>query len=147
MFNSFTLCWFNFCPSIFPPVRFIGRVLNKILSDKVEKAILIVPLWKTQSWFPLLISSLISIPARLPRHKDLLVMPHTGENHPLIKKMSLIACIVSGNISKIKDFRNMNLMSSTLHSDISQLNNISIVGENGFIGAVNGKLIPITHLK
>uniref|UniRef100_A0A8W8NI59 Tyr recombinase domain-containing protein n=1 Tax=Magallana gigas TaxID=29159 RepID=A0A8W8NI59_MAGGI len=39
--------------------------------------------------------------------------------------MSLIACIVSGHISKIKDFRNMNLMSSTLHSDIPQLNNIT----------------------
>lgn len=62
--HAFTLRWFQFCPYIFPPFRLIGRVLNKILSDKVEKAILIVPLWKTQSWFPLLISSLISIPAR-----------------------------------------------------------------------------------
>lgn len=41
-----------------------GRVLNEILVDKVKnfKTILIVPLGKPQSWFRLLISSLI-VPA------------------------------------------------------------------------------------
>lgn len=29
--NAFTLCWFQFCPYIFPHFRLIGRVLNKIL--------------------------------------------------------------------------------------------------------------------
>jgi hypothetical protein len=34
----------------------------KIMSDKVEKAILIVPFWPAQNWFSLLNSNLISLP-------------------------------------------------------------------------------------
>ncbi|XP_062570072.1 uncharacterized protein LOC134232143 [Saccostrea cucullata] len=81
--DAFSLNWTNLKPYIFPPFRLIGKIINKIISDKVEEAIVIIPLWRTQSWFPMLISSLISVPARLPRHKDLLIMPHTGEFHPM----------------------------------------------------------------
>jgi hypothetical protein len=42
----------------------------KIMSDKVEKAILIVPFWPAQNWFSFLNSNLISLPVRLPRHTD-----------------------------------------------------------------------------
>lgn len=64
---------------VVPPFNLIGTTVQKILYDKVEKAILIVPFWPTQSWFSLLMSVLISSPARLPRHTDILSMPHTGD--------------------------------------------------------------------
>ncbi|CAC5401723.1 unnamed protein product [Mytilus coruscus] len=41
--DAFTLSWTNFEPYIFPPFSLIGRVLNKISADKVQRAILIVP--------------------------------------------------------------------------------------------------------
>ena len=37
----------------FPPFSMIWPVLNKIISDKVEKALLILPKWPTQAWYPL----------------------------------------------------------------------------------------------
>ena len=94
--GAFTISWSEFKPYIFPPFSLIGKVMLKIMSDKVEKAILIVPFWPAQNWFSLLNSNLISLPVRLPRHTDLLIMPHSGEVHPLRKKLNLIVCVVSG---------------------------------------------------
>ena len=71
--DAFSFSWHNYRPYIFPPFSLVGKVINKIIEDKVEKAILVFPLWKSQSWFPLLLDN--SFPVRLPRHKDLLVLP------------------------------------------------------------------------
>ena len=76
-FNAFTLNWSNLSRYIFPPFNLISRVMNKILQDKVQRAILVFPFWKAQSWFPLVLDNICSFPNRLPRHKDLLVMHHT----------------------------------------------------------------------
>ena len=86
------LNWSMLKPYIFPPFALIGRILQK---TQVDQAILIVPFWHTQHWFPLLIEDLCSYPIRIPRHRDLLTLTHSGEKHPLIH-LSLIACVVSG---------------------------------------------------
>ncbi|CAC5395636.1 unnamed protein product [Mytilus coruscus] len=104
--DAFTFSWSNFRPYIFPPFTLLGKMLMKIISDKVEKAILIIPFWPAQGWFSLLIPILISLPVRLPQHKDLVMMTHTGECHPLRKRLNLTVCIVSGNRLLIKDFQN-----------------------------------------
>ena len=74
--DAFSFSWQNYKPYIFAPFNFIGRVVNKIVTDKVDKALLIVPLWRSQSWFPLLLSNMIPFPVRLPHHRDLLTLPH-----------------------------------------------------------------------
>lgn len=79
--DAFSLSWSSFQPHLFPPFILIGKVLNKLIQDKVQRAISIIPLWRSQFWFPLVIDLLISIPVRLPRHKDLLVLPHSGTPH------------------------------------------------------------------
>jgi hypothetical protein len=130
--DTFTFSWSDMKPYIFPPFSLIGKVIDKILSDKVIdkilsdkvidkilsdkvidkilsdtviKAIIIVSFWPTQSWFPLLISALVSLPARIPRHTDLLKMPHTGELHPMKRRLNLVARVISGDICAVKDFR------------------------------------------
>jgi hypothetical protein len=47
--DTFTISWSEFKPYIFPPFSLIGKVMLKIMSDKVEKAILIVPFWPAQN--------------------------------------------------------------------------------------------------
>ena len=70
-YNAFSLSWHEFLPYIFAPFSLIANVINKILADEVEKALLIIPYRKSQPWFPLIVSNLISYPIRLPRHSDL----------------------------------------------------------------------------
>ena len=134
-------------PYIFPPFSLIPRILSKIKSDTVEKAIIIVPFWPTQSWFSLLISAIISLPLRLPRHKDLIVMPTTGEINPLLRKTDFIAAVFSGNLSLIEDFLKTLVIALPPAGEKGPTSSTICVGESGFFGVVDIMPIPFIHLK
>jgi len=108
------------------PFCLIAKVLNKIKEDNVKEAILVVPFWPTQTWFSTLISMLIFLPVRLPRHKDLLTLPHTGEMHRKINRLLQ------------KEFQYQIPSSLPYPGENQQMNNINYVGKNGFFGATNG---------
>ena len=139
----FSISWSNLNPYIFPPFRLISRILNKILDNKEDRAILIVPLWPTQNWFPLLISALISIPDRLPGHKDLLITQHSGEMHLLLNKLTLVACVVSGKDWKIKDFQKKQPEVLYHTGDHQQISSMNCAGKNLIFGRINKKDNPI----
>ena len=40
------MSWGNYIPYIFLPFSLVGKVINKIVDDQVEKAILIFPVYK-----------------------------------------------------------------------------------------------------
>ena len=145
--DAFTLSWSDFTPYIFPPFSLIGKIIDKVLHDKVAKAIIIVPFWPTQNWFSLLLSVLISLPARLPRHGDLLTLPHTGDLHPLRRKLNLIACTISGKDSCQKEFQEMLPQLLSPRGDSQQSSNMNSIGPNGYFGVVNKTVIPFTRLK
>uniref|UniRef100_A0A8W8JE50 Uncharacterized protein n=1 Tax=Magallana gigas TaxID=29159 RepID=A0A8W8JE50_MAGGI len=67
---------------------------------------------------------------KIPRHKDLLVMPHSGELHPL-RKITLTACLVSGDPSMTKDWQDSIVTSSLLPYVRPQTNNTNVAGKNG----------------
>ena len=51
--NAFSFNWNNNYFYMFPPFSLVGRVLAKINRDKTE-AVIVVPDWSTQYWYPLL---------------------------------------------------------------------------------------------
>ena len=53
--DAFSILWSDFKPYIFSLFSLIDRVLEKIQQDQVRKAILVVPMWATQHWFPTLL--------------------------------------------------------------------------------------------
>ena len=63
--NAFSMSWYGYKPYIFPPFSLIGKVINKVVEDQVEKAILIFPAWKSQTSFPRIIDIICSFPVRL----------------------------------------------------------------------------------
>ena len=69
--------------------------LQKIETDRA-KEVIIVPLWRTQPWFTVLLHPLVEEPRLLPQSNKLLVQPHSDVLHPLRNQMRLIACKVSG---------------------------------------------------
>jgi len=83
---------------MFPPFSLVGKVINKIVSDEVPMAILVFPYWPSSYWFPLVLDCLCSLPIRMPRHKNLQVLPHNGKSHPLGKRLQMVAAIISGQI-------------------------------------------------
>ena len=84
--NASSLTWNKnyFCK--FPPFSLAGQVLAKIHRDKTH-AVIVVPDWSTQYWYPQLIQMTNQDPLYFrpsPRNSTL---PH----HPLYKKLQLIA--------------------------------------------------------
>lgn len=144
--DAFSVSWRNLEPYIFPPFNLIAKILAKIMSDEVQRAIIVVPLWPTQSWFPVLMSCLVYSPARLPRHRDLVTRPHTGECHPL-KKMNMIACFISGVPSRNEEFQLSRPLLLHQVGDRPLTNNTSYAGNDGFVGVINGRQISCTRLK
>ena len=105
--DAFTLNWrdfdFIYC---FPPFSIIRRVLAKIRNDKLETALIVVPYWTTQSWFPTLTGMMCAIPRIITATKQHLILPgHPEVQHPLCPKLRLMITTISGNISKVEDFQ------------------------------------------
>ena len=58
-----------------------------------------------QSWYPKLLHMLVDVPRVLPSKRTALQMPGMKQEvHPLIKKMVLIVCRLSGNPMRHRDF-------------------------------------------
>lgn len=90
----------------------ITRVLQKIMEDQAE-AILVIPVWHTQSWWPKLITLVKEPGYLLPSPQTILQLPHKPEyRHPL-KKMRMAVFNISGKPYTNKVSRN-NLLKSLL---------------------------------
>lgn len=94
--DAFTSDWSQYkLIYCFPPFSLVGKVLQKIQSSKVM-AILIVPNWKTQFWYPRMLQMLLDNPIQIPNSKKTLTLPHNVEEvHPLYPKLKLLGCLVS----------------------------------------------------
>ena len=87
----------------FPPFSLIGKVLQKIQQHQVT-AILVVPLWKTQFWYPLLVKLMVDTPIKIQNNKETLTLPYnTKRVHPLYPKLQLLGCLVSGKALQLKE--------------------------------------------
>ena len=80
----------------FPPFSLVNRVLQKIVQDQAE-AVMVVPRWTTQSWFPRLRQLLIRPPIQLPTRAGALRLAHDPlQPHPLAGQLILWVCRLSG---------------------------------------------------
>lgn len=145
--DAFSLSWTGMCPYIFPPFNIIGKVVNKIVSDQVEKAIVVLPFWKSQTWFPLVLANLADFPVRLPRHRDLMVLPHNGAEHPLKRSITMIGAVISGVRSQTRAFQSRLQTLSLNHGGPVLENSTTWHGGSGVFGVHQGKLIPLLPLK
>ncbi|XP_045192903.1 uncharacterized protein LOC123549126 [Mercenaria mercenaria] len=88
-----------------------------------------------------------NILCRLPRHRDLLMMSHSGEVHPLGKKLKIITAIVSGKHSKVEAFQQMLQSSSFNLGQQGPVSSTDMHGKNGICGMISGLVIPFIPLK
>ena len=107
--DAFTFPWDFSLIYCFPPFSIVWRTVEKILRDKVE-AVLIVPLWPTQSWYPCLMKMITDYPLVFSANQ-LLLQNKPQEKHPLHYKLKLAALRLSGdplqNIEFVKRVRTL----------------------------------------
>ena len=121
--DAFTIIWKSLYFYAFPPFRQIHRCLQKILEEQVPQGIMILPLWPPQVWWPQLLKMLIAIPFVLPKQEDLLSLSHSPHTlHPLRRKFTMLACLLSGNPSRIEEFQRRLLSSSWPPGETEQRN-------------------------
>ena len=101
--DAFSIDWNKFdLIYCFPPFSLIGKVLQKLQSHQTT-AIIIVPQWKTQFWYPMLLKMLLEEPVAIQMSKRTLTLPHDPEKvHPLFPKLQLLGCLVSGQSFKTR---------------------------------------------
>ena len=145
-YDAFSFSWAEFAPYIFPPFALVARCLNKIIEDRVSRVLIVIPHWVSQPWFPMLLSMLVSFPIRIPRHKDILVLPHNGQMHPL-RRLSLVALVVSGIPSETEEFQTRLLIPSAHLGGRVQRNSTVWHGRSGVFGVLNGNIIPFVRLR
>ena len=131
----------------FPPFCLIGRCLAKIQREEVPEILLIAPIWPSQPWYPLLIRMITEIPVILPTFNSLLLNP-LQEPHPLVLQghLQLAAWSVSGLLSRQQDFQMRLSKYSVHHGDQIQSLHTLVHGENGVLGAMEGRPIPCLRM-
>lgn len=94
--DAFTVDWAKYqLIYCFPPFSLIGKVLQHIQMSKVM-AILVVPHWETQFWYPRLLQMMQDQPITISNHSQTLTLPYSPkEVLPLYPKLKLIGCLVS----------------------------------------------------
>jgi len=102
--NALSMNWENLRFYAFPPFCIIGKCIQKIIFDRAE-GIIVAPYWPTQCWFSQLTHHIIETPLMFKPSKTLLINQISNEPHPLHKKLRLISCRISYDITKIKAFQ------------------------------------------
>jgi hypothetical protein len=145
-YDAFSISWHGLLPYAFPPFNMLSKVVNKIVEDKVEKIIVVLPFWKSQSWFPLVLANIADFPVRLPRHRDLLVLPSNGQRHPLAKKIKMVGVVLSGDPLLVEAFHQKLRMLSYNRGEMELVSNMQWHGQDGIFGVYKSLKIPFMRL-
>jgi len=93
--DAFTLRWNKSKFYIFPPFALILKTLKKLESDGAF-ALVIVPFWPVQPWFPLYVKLCKGNFIKIPPSSSLLTF--CDRSHPLWKTLTLAAGVLSSNL-------------------------------------------------
>ena len=138
--EAFSFKWGPYCFYAFSPFSLIALCLKKIEED-LSSGVLLVPLWATLPWFPVLLRALMDHPRILPNSRN---QHHSEVSHPVGKKLKLLACLVSGEPSSREAFQKQLPQLSCSHGQTTSISNISHISQNGSSFAVDGKVIHMT---
>ena len=143
--DAFSFSWEPSFFHAFPPFSVIAKCLQKIEEDKATE-ILLVPYWTTQAWFSILMNLLVDNPLVLPQSDNMLLLPHTGAQHPLKRKLRLIACKLSEQASRREVFLTKQRKLSWNLGQIPPSNSTTPTSRPGLSCVVNSISIHRTHL-
>lgn len=126
----------------FPPFNLVGLCLQTVRQARIQRLLLVAPVWPHQTWYPVLLSMLVSPPLRIPSR---LTNP-AGSPHPLGRRLQLAAWPVSGVPSSCEAFQNQLQTSGRHRGGHLPKHHMIAPGESGLAGVTNTVSIPFRHL-
>ena len=127
----------------FPPFSVLSRVLSEIKEDNAS-GILVVPLWPTQPWFPVMLDLLIDHPRHIAPDSRNLHIPGNPLLHPLHKRLTLLVTLLSGQRSLVEAYHTSLHNSSLMPGERAPKSSITPLYEDGGNIVVNGKYDSLT---
>ena len=145
--DAFAYTWTMTFPYCFPPFSIIGKVLKKIVEDKVEKAIMVVPLWPTQPWFPTFLKLMVSTPIMFRSSRKYLKHPqHQETQHPLAPKLKFLVALLSHQSTQYQACQKKQQILYSDHGPVELAKNMNIPIRNGNSFVLNGEKISLHHI-
>ena len=94
--DAMLISWSDMFIYAFPPFSLMWPVITKLEQDKVERAIIVIPKWSTQSWYPRIMKKVVGAPMEISSKH--LILPGTMKKHPLVKmKLLVVLCSWKNN--------------------------------------------------
>jgi hypothetical protein len=144
--DAFTVSWNNELFYAFPPFSMINSCLQKIQQEETT-GVFVCPLWTTQQWFPVIMMMLIEEPYLLPKAPELLQLAHKPQElHPLLPKMRMMVCLLSGDHTKTSNFRRKLSTPLWHHGDREPEHNITQPSRNGQSFVIKERLVFMHQL-
>ena len=126
----------------FPPFSLIQRCLQKVIQDRAQ-VLLVVPVWRSRPWYPILLDLLTNQPCLLPVDPLLVHLPWESLPHPLLNhhNFRLATWPLSGSLSSHRIYQKGCLKSYWLHGKKGLRNNMTQHGNNSVAGVIRNRLI------
>ena len=142
--DSMSTSWENTYIYALPPFSMIWPTINKI-EKETEKAMIIVPMWPTQTWFTRALELATATPIIIESQH--LHLPGTSKQHLLCQKLKLMAICYSKNKHQQIEFRKQ-LTKSSLQPGYHKLNaSTNQHSKNGRNFVVKGVSVPCRQMK
>ena len=138
--DAFMFDWNHTKLYIFPPFRFLGKILKRISLEKVQ-AVIIMPFNIANKLASQVIRLLIDYPFLLP-YQSLYLPQDLSITHPLGTKLRLIACSLSSLPGKNREFLNQLETSYHIVGDRALRHNTNLSLRNGNFSVQIRKLTP-----
>lgn len=127
--DAFLESWGRLFAYIFPPFNLVGRVLKKIEDENV-KAIVIVPYWPTQSWFPKFLN-LCSDPPFVLSSRGRPLLSHPRRDQKELPNTKLLVALTCVKPLGRKTCHQQHSKSSWPPGKAPQGNNTSLISDSG----------------
>ena len=144
--NAFESKWSGRKFYAFPPFSIIARIISKMEREQQANGILIVPIFTTHAWFSRLLRLLVDKPLLLPDTKRALFFRCSTKDKPVMVKAKLMACHVSGNRLRNREFLKKLQKSSCAPGDQELNPSMKAISNNGTCFAINGVSVTTVPL-
>ncbi len=142
--DAFVQSWGTLFSYIFPPFNLISRVLKKIESERA-KAIVIVPFWPTQPWFPKFLK-LCSDPPHVLSSRRHPLLYHPRRDKRELPKTKLLVGLTFSQPSNVKTSHRPQKGYSWLHGKTPLGSSTNLTSRNGVNCVWRGASIQLPQI-
>jgi hypothetical protein len=128
----------------YPPPILVGRLLQKIRFDRVKNAVVIIPAWMAQNWWPTMLEMLLSSPLILPNEPW--ITQDQWDKPTWEGKWYLIAVNLSGDMHHVRESRRKSWTEAGAPSRTGTSRSMTRILEDSGVGGQNiSQLVDSVH--